>query len=147
MNKVTTFLWFKDQAHEAAKFYVSVIPNSKIEAEDGMSVRFVLDGQGYIAFNGGSYYSLTPAVSLFVDCPTQDEIDSLWEKLLSGGGQESRCGWLVDRFGLSWQVAPAQVLAETIGHPDPEKAQRATAAMMTMGKFDIAALERARDGV
>jgi len=147
MQKVTTFLWFHSQAQEAARFYVSVFPGAKIVAEDTMSARFDLGGQQYIAFNGGDYYTLNPAVSLFVDCPTQAEIDSLWTRLLAGGGVESRCGWLVDKFGLSWQVVPAAVLADTIGNPDPVKAQRAMGAMMTMAKLDIAALEAARDGL
>lgn len=147
MSKVATFLWFNDQAQEAARFYVSVIPNSRITAEDPMSARFVLDGNEYIAFNGGPHYALDPAVSIFVDCPTQAEIDSLWTKLLAGGGQESRCGWLVDRFGLSWQVVPGKVMGDTIGNADPAKSQRALAAMMTMAKLDIAGLERARDGL
>ena len=147
MAKVTTFLWFDHQAIEAARFYVSVIPNSRILAEGPMSVSFSLDGQEYIAFNGGPHYTLTPAVSLSLNCPTQPEIDSLWTKLLAGGGTESRCTWLVDRFGLSWQVVPVDVMDQTIGNPDPAKAQKAVAAMMTMGKLDIAALERARDGL
>lgn len=146
-QKLATFLWFDHQAQEAARFYVSVIPNSKILAEDPMSARFVLDGNEYIAFNGGPHYTLNPSVSIFVDCPTQPEIDSLWTKLLAGGGKESQCGWLVDRFGLSWQVVPAKVMGETIGNADPVKSQRALAAMMTMGKLDIAGLERARDGL
>jgi predicted 3-demethylubiquinone-9 3-methyltransferase (glyoxalase superfamily) len=147
MKKVTTFLWFNDQAHEAAKFYVSVFPGAKLLGLDAMSARFDLGGQEYIAFNGGPHFTLTPAVSLFVDCPTQAEIDALWDKLLAGGGTESRCGWLVDRFGLSWQVVPAAVMAETIGNADPAKAKRSVDAMMTMAKLDIAALKAARDGV
>lgn len=146
-QKVTTFLWFDHQAQEAARFYVSVIPNSHVVAEGPQSSRFSLDGQEYIAFSGGPHYTLTPAVSLSVDCSTQAEVDGYWEKLLAGGGTESRCGWLVDRFGLSWQVVPGKVMDDTIGNPDPVKAQRAVAAMMTMGKLDIAALERARDGL
>jgi len=146
-QKIATFLWFTEKAQEAARFYVSVIPHSRMVAEDPMSARFVLDGNEYIAFNGGPHYALTPAVSIFVDCPTQAEIDSLWTQLLAGGGQESRCGWLVDRFGLSWQVVPGKVMADTIGNPDPVKSQRAMTAMMAMGKLDIAALERARDGL
>ena len=116
-------------------------------AEDPMSARFDLGGQEYIAFNGGPHYTLNPAVSLFVDCSTQDEIDSLWSRLLEGGGQESRCGWLVDRFGLSWQVVPAAVLAETMGDSDPVKAKRSVEAVMAMVKIDIAALRRAHDGL
>jgi predicted 3-demethylubiquinone-9 3-methyltransferase (glyoxalase superfamily) len=143
MTSATPFLWFDGNAVEAAEFYVSVFPGARIVSKDGMSATFELFGREYIAFNGGAYYQLTPAFSMMVDCPTQDDIDALWTKLLAGGGQESRCGWLVDRFGLSWQVAPRQVLAETIGNPDPAKAQKAVAAMMTMAKFDIAGLRAA----
>lgn len=146
-QKISTFLWFQDKAEEAARFYVSLFPDSKLLGVDAMSASFALGGQHYIAFNGGPHYSLNPAVSIFVDCPTQAEIDSLWEKLLADGGHESRCGWLVDRFGLSWQVIPAQVLAQTIGNSDPEKSKRSMDAMMTMSKLDIATLERARDGL
>ena len=146
MSKFATFLWYDSQAIEAARFYVSLFPEAKLHGVDGMSARFQLGGQDYIAFNGGPYYALNPAVSIMVDCPTQAEIDSLWTRLLADGGQESRCGWLVDRFGLSWQVAPVDVLARTIGNPDPAKAQAATAAMMTMAKLDIAMLEKAYAG-
>lgn len=143
MTSATPFLWFEKDAVAAAEFYVSVFPGARMVSTDGMSATFELGGREYIAFNGGPHYQLTPAFSLMVDCPTQDEIDSLWTKLLDGGGQESRCGWLVDRFGLSWQVAPRRVLAETIGNPDPAKAQKAVAAMMTMAKLDIAGLRAA----
>jgi len=146
MSTVTPFLWYNNNAVEAAKFYVSVIPGARLVSTDAMSATFELGGREYIAFNGGEYYQLTPAVSLMVDCATQAEIDDLWVKLLAGGGQESRCGWLVDRFGLSWQVAPRAVLARTISGPDPVAAQRAVSAMMTMAKFDISALEKAYAG-
>lgn len=143
MTSATPFLWYEKDAVEAARFYVSIFPGAKLGAVDGMSATFELFGREYIAFNGGPYYQPTPAFSIMVDCATQAEIDDLWTKLLAGGGKESRCGWLVDRYGLSWQVAPRAVLARTIGNPDPAKAQKAVAAMMTMNKFDVAALEAA----
>jgi predicted 3-demethylubiquinone-9 3-methyltransferase (glyoxalase superfamily) len=143
MTSATPFLWYEKDAIAAAEFYVSIFPGAKILEVDGMSARFELFGREYIAFNGGPYYQPTPAFSIMVDCPTQAEIDDLWTKLLAGGGQESRCGWLVDRYGLSWQVAPRAVLAQTIGNPDPAKAQKAMAAMMAMAKFDVAALKAA----
>jgi predicted 3-demethylubiquinone-9 3-methyltransferase (glyoxalase superfamily) len=147
MSKFTTFLWYNNDAIEAAKFYVSLFADAKLLAVDGRSARFQLGEQQFVAFNGGEYFKLNTAVSIMVDCPTQPEIDALWVKLLAGGGQESRCGWLVDRFGLSWQVTPVAVMDQTIGNSDPQKAQRATAAMMTMNKLDIAALQKAANGV
>ena len=143
MSKISTFLWYNTEAPQAAAFYVSLFPDAELLATDERSARFRLGGQLYVAFNGGDYFRLNPAVSIMVDCPTQAEIDSLWERLLAGGGQESRCGWLVDRFGLSWQVAPVALLAATIGSSDLQKAQRSTAAMMTMTKLDNATLEKA----
>lgn len=147
MNRVTPFLWYNDNAVEAARFYAATVPGARLLSTDAMSATFELDGREYIAFNGGPHYTLNPAVSLMIDCADQTEIDDLWRRLLEGGGQESRCGWLVDRFGLSWQVAPRAVLARTISGPDRAGAQRAVAAMMTMTKFDIAALEKAYAGL
>jgi predicted 3-demethylubiquinone-9 3-methyltransferase (glyoxalase superfamily) len=157
MPKITPFLWFDDQAEEAAAFYVSVFPNSKLTqltrfsaagpGPEGkaMVVGFELDGAAFTALNGGPHFQFTEAVSFVVTCETQAEVDFYWGKLTEGGGTPSQCGWLKDRFGLSWQIVPA-VLPELIGDPDPEKARRATAAMLKMGKLDIDALRRAQAG-
>ena len=154
MQKITPFLWFDDRAHDAARFYVSIFKNSKILSDDGAddeaadgrvsSVRFQLDGQELIAFNGGPHFKFTEAISLFVNCETQAEVDELWERL-SDGGETSRCGWLKDKFGLSWQIIPT-VLGEMLNDPDDEKSERAMSAMLTMTKIDIAGLQRAVDG-
>lgn len=128
------------------KFYVSVFPNSRVLSENPRGGgSFELDGQKFIAFNGGPHFKLNPAFSMFVDCETQEEVDTLWEKMLEGGGEESRCGWLVDRFGLSWQIIP-KILIELLSSEDPSKAQRALEAMLQMQKIDIATLQRAADG-
>jgi predicted 3-demethylubiquinone-9 3-methyltransferase (glyoxalase superfamily) len=153
MHKITPFLWFDGQAEEAMNFYVSIFKNSKIgkisrwgEAGPGakgtvMSASFELDGQPFHALNGGPHFKFTPAISMFVSCETQAEVDELWDKL-SAGGEKSRCGWLTDKFGLSWQIIPT-ALGEALGNSDPEKAKRAMQAMMQMGKIDIAALQQA----
>jgi predicted 3-demethylubiquinone-9 3-methyltransferase (glyoxalase superfamily) len=153
MHKITPFLWFDGQAEEAMNFYVSIFKNSKIgkisrwgEGGPGakgtvMSASFELDGQPFHALNGGPHFKFTPAISMFVSCETQAEVDELWDKL-SAGGEKSRCGWLTDKFGLSWQIIPT-ALGEALGNPDPEKAKRAMQAMMQMGKIDIAALQQA----
>lgn len=155
MPQITPFLWFDYRAEEAAEFYVSILPNSRIlevsrEGEPGdavpgrvTSVTFELDGQRLIAFNGGFDFPFTPAVSLFVDCETQAEVDERWERL-SAGGQPGQCGWLTDRFGLSWQIVPT-ILGRLLRDPDPVRAQRVTAAMLQMTKLDIAALQAAYD--
>ena len=152
-RKVTPFLWFDHQAEEAANFYVSLFPDSKILSvtrypEGGpappgtvMIVEFELAGQPLIALNGGPHYKLTEAFSLSIDCDDQTEVDFFWEKL-SQGGEPSRCGWLKDRYGLSWQVVP-RVLVQLLSDPDPEKQKRVTLAMMQMVKLDIAKLEAA----
>ena len=151
MQKVTTFLWYDGQVEEAANFYVSVFKDAKvIETMPGpggkaMSATFRIGNQDFIAFNGGPHYQLTPAVSLFVSVETQAEVDELWGKLLAGGGSESQCGWLKDRFGLSWQVIPTK-LGKLLGDPDREKANRAMQAMLKMKKIDVAALQKAFDG-
>jgi predicted 3-demethylubiquinone-9 3-methyltransferase (glyoxalase superfamily) len=146
------FLWFGENAVAAANFYVSVFKNSKIisvmpspDPKTPMGVELEIDGQRIIAFNGGPHYKLTEAVSLMIHCTTQDEVDYYWQKLTSDGGQESRCGWLKDRFGLSWQVIP-QALMTLMGDKDPAKAGRVMQAMLGMSKIDIAALQRAYDG-
>jgi predicted 3-demethylubiquinone-9 3-methyltransferase (glyoxalase superfamily) len=149
MQKITPFLWFDDRAQEAARFYVSIFKNSKILSDDDAdgavsSARFQLDGQELIAFNGGPHFKFTEAISLFVNCETQAEVDELWEKL-SEGGETSRCGWLKDKFGLSWQIIPT-VLGEMLNDPDDDKSERAMNAMLGMTKIDIEGLQRAFDG-
>jgi predicted 3-demethylubiquinone-9 3-methyltransferase (glyoxalase superfamily) len=153
MQKITPFLWFDTQAEEAAKFYVSVFPKSKIlktarygDAGPGpkgsvMTVEFELEGQRMIALNGGPVFRFTEAVSLVVDCRDQKEVDRYWTKL-SQGGEESMCGWLKDRYGLSWQITPT-ILGKLVSDPDPKKAKRAMEAMLKMRKIDIAALKAA----
>jgi predicted 3-demethylubiquinone-9 3-methyltransferase (glyoxalase superfamily) len=155
--KITPFLWFDTQAEEAARFYTSLFPNSAIghvghygEAGPGtpgsvMTVDFELDGQSFIALNGGPQYSFTEAISFQVGCETQDEVDHYWSTL-SEGGEEGPCGWLKDRYGLSWQIVPT-ALPRLLGDRDRDKAQRAMVAMLGMRKLDIAELERAADGV
>jgi predicted 3-demethylubiquinone-9 3-methyltransferase (glyoxalase superfamily) len=144
MQKVTSFIWFKDRAGEAAKFYVSLFKNAKLGEGPGNSASFEIDGCKYIAFNGGPYFTLSPAFSMFVNCETQEEVDDLWAKLTEGG-EESRCGWLKDRYGLSWQIIPS-ALSERLYDKDPVKSKRVMDAMMQMGKIDIAAIEKAYAG-
>jgi predicted 3-demethylubiquinone-9 3-methyltransferase (glyoxalase superfamily) len=153
MQKITPFLWFDNQAEEAARFYVSIFNNSKIvgmtrygEAGPGpqgsvMTVTFELDGQEFIALNGGPLFKFTEAISFSVDCKTQEEVDEFWRKL-SEGGEEVQCGWLKDKYGLSWQIVPT-ILGEMLGDPDPEKSNRVMNAMLKMVKIDIRALEQA----
>jgi len=156
MPKITPFLWFDDQAEEAANLYTSIFDDSKIldvshygEAGPGtpgsvMTVQFELEGQRFVALNGGPTYQFTEAVSFQVNCETQDEVDELWSKL-SEGGEEGPCGWLKDRYGLSWQIVPA-ALPRLLGDPDREKSQRVMQAMLQMRKIEIAELERAAEG-
>lgn len=151
MQKITPFLWFNDNALEAATFYVSVFKNSslldQLPGPDGkpLTVTFQLEGQEFIALNGGPHYQITPAVSFFTKCTTQEEIDYLWNALLDGG-KPMQCGWLTDKFGVSWQIVPIE-LGEMLKSDDREKAQRAMNAMMGMVKLDLGALRRACDGV
>lgn len=153
LQKITPFLWFDHQAEEAARFYVGIFPNSKIvnvvrygEAGPGpagsaMTVEFQLEGQTFIALNGGPHFKLTEAISFVVNCQTQDEVDFYWEKLSAEG--EVQCGgWIKDKFGLSWQIVPI-VLSQLLGDPDPPKAGRVMKALLTMKKIDISALKRA----
>ena len=152
-TRITPFLWFDSQAEEAANFYVSVFSNSRIReivrygdagpgpAGSVMTVAFELDGLPFTALNGGPLFKFNESISFVVNCETQAQIDALWEAL-SAGGQQDRCGWLKDRFGLSWQVVPT-VLPQLLGHPDPMKAERAMQAMLKMRKLDIAALQQA----
>ena len=156
MPKITPFLWFDTQAEEAANFYVSVFRNSKIskitrygEAGPGplgsvMTVEFALDGHEIIALNGGPHFKFNEAISFSVDCKTQQEVDEYWKKL-SEGGEEGPCGWLKDKYGLSWQVNPT-VLGEMLNDPDPQRAKRVMEAMLKMKKIVIADLERACEG-
>jgi predicted 3-demethylubiquinone-9 3-methyltransferase (glyoxalase superfamily) len=148
MQKITPFLWFDGKAEEAMNFYVSIFKNSKVlsvnragEAGPVMSVTFQLDGQDFFALNGGPQFKFTEAISLFVNCETQEEVDELWEKL-SAGGEKSRCGWLKDKYGLSWQVIPS-VLGKLLQDKDPAKAQRVMEAMLQMSKIDIKTLQLA----
>jgi predicted 3-demethylubiquinone-9 3-methyltransferase (glyoxalase superfamily) len=148
MKKITPFLWFDTQAEDAMNFYVSIFKNSKVlgvtPGPNGIasSASFELEGQEFMAFNAGPEFKFTEAISLFVDCKTQEEVDELWEKLTADGGQESQCGWLKDKFGLSWQIIPS-VLGELLGDKDPVKAKRVLDAMLKMHKIEIAGLRRA----
>lgn len=156
MQKITPFLWFDGKAEEATNFYVSIFKNSKITrisrfgegcpAPKGtvMSTSFQLEGQDFIALNGGPQFTFTPAISLFVNCETQAEVDELWQKLSAGGKQE-RCGWLKDKYGLSWQIIPT-ILGKLLQDPDPVKSKRAMTAMLQMDKIDIQGLQKAHDG-
>jgi predicted 3-demethylubiquinone-9 3-methyltransferase (glyoxalase superfamily) len=150
LPQITPFLWFDSDAEPAAKLYTSIFKNSRITDTSGhggkvMSVTFELSGQTLMALNGGPHYQLTPAFSLFVSVDSQAELDRIWDALLAGGGKPTRCGWLVDRYGLSWQVIPT-VLGKLMGDPDPGRAGRTVQAMMGMIKLDIAELERAANG-
>lgn len=156
-QKITPFLWFDNQAEEAAQFYTSIFKNSRIlhvsRYGDGgpgpkgsvMVVNFQVAGQEVTALNGGPRFKFSEAFSFVVNCENQEEIDEYWSKLTSGGGEESMCGWLKDKFGLWWQIIPS-ALGEMLGDKDPEKAQRAMQAMLKMHKIDIKALKRAYDG-
>ena len=141
MQKITPFLWFDNQAEEAANFYVSIFKNSKITNVSPMMVIFELDGQPFMALNGGSAFKFSEAISLYVNCNTQQEVDELWDKL-SEGGATSQCGWLKDKYGLSWQIIP-KALGELISDPNSEKSGKVMGAMLQMTKIDIAALLRA----
>ena len=153
MPEITTCLWFDTESEDAARFYTSVFPNSKItkittrpDRPEGtvMTVEFELDGKPFVALDGGPQFSFSEAVSFQVDCQTQADVDAYWA-VLSEGGEEGPCGWLKDRFGVSWQIVP-EVLLQLVSDPDREKAQRVMAAMMKMGKIEIAELERAAEG-
>ena len=153
MQKISPFLWFDGNAEEAVNFYVSIFKDSKVlnisrygEAGPGpkgsvMSATFQLHGQEFIALNGGPHFKFTPAISFFVHCQTQAEVDELWEKL-SAGGRKDRCGWLTDKYGLSWQIVP-DVLGKMLNDPDKEKSKRVMTAMLQMDKIEIKKLEQA----
>ena len=153
--KITPFLWFDHQAEEAATFYTSIFKNSKIEtvtrygdAGPGpkgsvMTIAFELDGQKFVALNGGPHYQFTPAISFVVDCEGQEDVDHYWEKL-TAGGKEIQCGWLVDKYGVSWQIVP-KVLVDMLTDKDPARSKRVMTAMLQMKKIDIAGLKAAHD--
>ena len=150
MPSITPFLWFDTQAEEAMNLYVSIFKQSKVLTVNRVqgrviSAEFELGGLKFMALNGGPHYKLSAAFSLFVSVETQAELDRIWDALLAGGGEPTRCGWLVDRFGLSWQVIPT-ALPRLMSDPDPARAGRAVQAMMAMTKLDVAALERAAAG-
>ena len=158
VDKISTCLWFDGNAEEAARFYTSIVPNSRIESVDHspadtpsgpegsiLTVTFSLDGRSFIALNGGPEFTFSEAISLSIDCADQAEVDRYWEALLAGGGQPSVCGWLKDRFGLSWQVVPRQ-MTEMFNSPDRAGARRAMEAMLKMVKIDVAEIERAFAG-
>lgn len=158
MSKIAPCLWFNGQAEEAAKFYVSLLPNSRVDkvmrspadnpstpAGAVLTVEFTLAGQKFIGLNGGPQFHFTEAVSFTIDCEDQAEVDRLWEALTQGGGSPGPCGWLKDRFGLSWQIVP-RALTEMMNAPDRAAAGRAMQAMMKMGKIDIAGIRRAYEG-
>jgi predicted 3-demethylubiquinone-9 3-methyltransferase (glyoxalase superfamily) len=154
---LTTCLWFDTQAEEAATYYTSIFPGARLGpvsryGEGGprpaglvITAEFELNGQRFVALNGGPQYTFTEAISFQIPCADQAEVDYYWDRLTADGGQPGPCGWLKDKFGVSWQVIPA-VLGSLLGDPDPAKAARATQAMLAMGKLDIAALERAHAG-
>jgi predicted 3-demethylubiquinone-9 3-methyltransferase (glyoxalase superfamily) len=156
IQRITPFLWFDQQAEEAAGFYTSIFPNSRIvkvvrygktgpgPAGSVMTVAFQMDGQSFVALNGGPHFKFTEAISFVVNCETQAEVDTYWEKL-SAGGSEVQCGWVKDKYGLSWQIVPT-VLPELLSDPDPEKSQPVMKAILSMKKLDIGALKRAHEG-
>lgn len=157
MQKITTFLWFDDQAEEAVKFYTSIFKNSRIKEVSTMNdarpdvdakvlvATFELDGQEFMAMNGGPMFKFTPAISLSVNCENQDEIDYYWDRL-SEGGQKVECGWITDKYGLSWQVIPS-ILGKLMSDKDHSKSKRVMEALMKMKKLDIATLQKAYDGI
>jgi predicted 3-demethylubiquinone-9 3-methyltransferase (glyoxalase superfamily) len=156
MQKITPFLWFDHQAEEAVNLYTSIFKNSKIgeisrygeglplPAGTVLTVNFQLEGQDFIALNGGPEFKFTEAISFYVDCETQAEVDELWESLTADGGEESMCGWLKDKYGVSWQIVP-RILIELMNDKDAEKSNRVTQAMLQMKKIDIAKLKQAYD--
>jgi len=156
MQKITPFIWFDNQAEEAMNFYVSIFKHSKVldvsrygEAGPGepgsvMVANFQIEGQEFSAINGGPHFKLTPAISFMVSCETQEEVDKLWDALLEGG-EAMQCGWVTDRFGVTWQIIP-RILSQLLQDPDPEKSGRVMKAMMEMVKLDISGLQKAYDG-
>lgn len=151
MKKITPFLWFDTEAEEAMNLYISIFKNSKVlrvtPGPNGraMSVNFELEGQEFIGLNAGPEFKFNEAISFLVSCNSQAEVDELWEKLTADGGEEGNCGWLKDKYGLSWQIIPT-ALNEMLSDPDPEKAGRAMQAMLKMNKIDLQGLKQAYDG-
>jgi predicted 3-demethylubiquinone-9 3-methyltransferase (glyoxalase superfamily) len=157
VQKITPFLWFDNQAEEATNFYVGIFKDSKVlsmtrygEAGPGpkgtvMITKFLIEGQEFLALNGGPKFKFTPAISMVVNCTTQPEVDNLWDKLSAGGGKTLNCGWLYDKYGISWQIVPIQ-LGQLLQDKDLQKSQRVMKAMMQMNKIDIDALQRAYNG-
>jgi predicted 3-demethylubiquinone-9 3-methyltransferase (glyoxalase superfamily) len=154
MPSIAPFLWFDNNAEQAMKFYLSVFKGGKVlsisrmgpgKRAQVMGVSFRILGRDFHGMNGGPMFKFNESISMFVACKTQKEVDYYWKKLTSGGGAESRCGWLKDKFGLSWQIIP-EILPKLLSHPDPEKAQRAMQAMLGMGKIDVESLKRAVAG-
>ena len=145
MKKITPFLWFDTQAEQAMNYYVSIFKNSKVIVASPQMVQFELDGQEFIGLNAGPQFKFNEAVSFFVNCENQKEVDEYWNKLVGDGGEESMCGWCKDKFGLWWQIVPKQ-LGELMGDPDQAKAQRVVQAMLKMQKIIVADLEKAYNG-
>jgi predicted 3-demethylubiquinone-9 3-methyltransferase (glyoxalase superfamily) len=145
VQKISPFLMFDGQVDEPAKFYVSVFPNSEIKSASAMSATIVANGTEILMFNGGPHFKFTPGISLFVKCKDQAEVDLYWNKFLSGGGHEDNCGWLQDKWGVSWQIIP-DALGRYLGDADREKANRALQAMLKMKKIVVADLEKAFNG-
>ena len=145
MPKVMPFLWFDDRLEEAVAFYTSTFSDACVETINPMTATFVIEGQTFMALNGGPGHKFNDAVSFFIQCETQDEVDDFWHKLTSGGGAEGRCGWLTDKFGLSWQVVP-NALGRYMADPDRTKTNRVIQAMLTMTRIDITALDAAYAG-
>ncbi|MCC6300817.1 MAG: VOC family protein [Anaerolineales bacterium] len=145
MNKITPFLWFESQAEEAMNYYVSIFKNSKVLNSSPQMVNFILDGQEFFGLNAGPQFKFNEAVSFFVNCEDQKEVDYYWNKLIADGGEESMCGWCKDKFGLWWQIVPKQ-LGELMGDPDPVKSKRVVDAMLKMNKIIVADLQKAYDG-
>jgi predicted 3-demethylubiquinone-9 3-methyltransferase (glyoxalase superfamily) len=145
IKKITPFLWFNNQAQEAAKFYCGIFENSKIITSNPMMAIFELEGQRFQAGNFGPQFKFNESISFFVSCDSQEEVDSFWSKLTADGGEEGRCGWLKDKFGLSWQIVPA-VFGKLVSDPDPAKSKRVMTAMLEMNKMDIHKLQQAYEG-
>jgi predicted 3-demethylubiquinone-9 3-methyltransferase (glyoxalase superfamily) len=157
VQKITPYLWFANQAEEAATYYTSIFKNSRVvevnrvgegtplPAGSVVTATFEIDGQQFVALNGGPQFNFTEAISLYVSCADQEEVDELWARLTEGGGEPGQCGWLKDKFGVSWQIIPT-ALGELMGDPDPEKAGRVAQAMMGMTKIDVQGLRDAYEG-
>jgi len=145
IQKITPFLWFDNNAEEAAKLYTEIFKNSKLISANPMMVNFELEGIGFMALNGGPHHKFTEAISFFVRCKNQEEVDYFWDKFIKGGGEVSQCGWLTDKFGISWQIIP-DILNEYLSDPDQGRSDRVMQAMLKMQKIDIAKLKEAYDG-